>query len=112
MAVAAAVYLAWLGPDGLVEARAPMPVEGCLRGRGADRLSGVTRGFPGGDVQGVRAAAAPPGPVVIDAMVERGFLAGVPAPQAGDDVLVVAVTERRSVRRSTGSWPRWKVLAS
>jgi glycine cleavage system protein P-like pyridoxal-binding family len=33
---------------------------------------------------------------VIDAMVERGFLAGVAMPQAGDEVLVVAVTERRS----------------
>jgi glycine cleavage system protein P-like pyridoxal-binding family len=31
-------------------------------------------------------------------MVERGFLAGVSMPRAGDDVLVVAVTERRSRR--------------
>jgi hypothetical protein len=29
-------------------------------------------------------------------MVGEGFLAGVAQPQAGDDVLVVAVTERRS----------------
>jgi hypothetical protein len=33
---------------------------------------------------------------VIDAMVERGFLAGVAMPHAGEDLLVVAVTERRS----------------
>ena len=39
---------------------------------------------------------AAPGREVIEAMVERGFLAGVAMPQAGDDVLVVAVTERRS----------------
>jgi glycine dehydrogenase subunit 1 len=33
---------------------------------------------------------------VVEAMVERRFLAGVPMPHAGDDVLVVALTERRS----------------
>jgi glycine dehydrogenase subunit 1 len=33
---------------------------------------------------------------VIGELIERGFLAGVAMPQAGDDVLVVAVTERRS----------------
>jgi hypothetical protein len=28
--------------------------------------------------------------------VDRGFLAGVPAPWVGEDVLLVAVTERRT----------------
>jgi glycine dehydrogenase subunit 1 len=37
-----------------------------------------------------------PAAEVIEAMVDEGFLAGVAQPQAGDDVLVVAVTERRS----------------
>jgi hypothetical protein len=29
-------------------------------------------------------------------MVDRGFLAGVPAPWAGEGALIVAVTERRT----------------
>ena len=33
---------------------------------------------------------------MVSALVDRGYLAGVPVPSAGTDVLLVAVTERRS----------------
>jgi glycine dehydrogenase subunit 1 len=33
---------------------------------------------------------------VVALLVERGYLGGVPFPAAGDDVLLVAVTERRT----------------
>ena len=32
---------------------------------------------------------------VRDALIDRGILAGVPLPSAGEDVLLVAVTEKR-----------------
>ena len=37
-----------------------------------------------------------PAAEVVDALIARGYLAGVPLRAAGDDVLLVAVTERRS----------------
>ena len=97
MAVAAAVYLAWLGPDGLVELGRRCLSKAAYAAEALTGLPGVTRAFPGEATFKEFALRLPrPAQVVIDAMVDRGFLAGVPAPQAGDDVLVVAVTERRS----------------
>ena len=96
MAVAAAVYLAWLGPDGLVELGGRCSAEAAYAAEALTDVPGVTR--PSREATFKEFALRLPRrpQVVIDAMVERGFLAGVPAPQAGDDVLVVAVTERRS----------------
>ena len=98
MAVAATIYLGWLGPAGLAELGGPVRVEGRVHGRTAD-----------GDR---RRRAAPPRALrssrssrsrrrdrrrsVRDALVERGFLAGVPLDDAGGRALAVAVTEKRS----------------
>jgi glycine dehydrogenase subunit 1 len=94
MAIAAAVYLAWLGPQGLIELG-----EACAAkaGYAADRLTsidGVERrgdgpffkefalGFDGRDAGEIRSALA-----------ERGFLVG---PVLDDGGLIVACTERRT----------------
>ncbi|MDH5313994.1 MAG: aminomethyl-transferring glycine dehydrogenase subunit GcvPA [Actinomycetota bacterium] len=97
MAIAAAVYMSWLGPEGLVELGNQCMSKTAYAERALTELPGVTPLFPGEACFKEIALRLPrPAAVVIDAMVERGFLAGVAQPQAGDDVLVVAVTERRS----------------
>lgn len=97
MALAGAVYLAWLGPDGLAEVGRQCVSKAAYTAEALTALPGVTRAFPGEPTFKEFAVRLPrQATTVIDAMVERGFLAGVAMPQAGDDVLVVAVTERRS----------------
>jgi glycine dehydrogenase subunit 1 len=97
MAIAAAIYLAWLGPEGLVEVGRQCMSKAAYAARAVTDLPGVSPAFPGEACFKEFAVRLPrPATAVIEAMVERGFLAGVAMPQAGDDVLVVAVTERRS----------------
>jgi len=97
MALAAAVYLAWLGPEGLAEVGRQCLSKAAYAADALTALPGVTPVFPGAPTFKEFAVRLPrPSRAVIDAMVERGFLAGVAMPGAGDDVLVVAVTERRS----------------
>jgi glycine dehydrogenase subunit 1 len=97
MSIAAAVYLAWLGPEGLAELGRQCVSKAAYTAEALTALPGVTRAFPAEPTFKEFAVRLPrPSVEVIDAMVERGFLAGVAMPQAGDDVLVVAVTERRS----------------
>jgi glycine dehydrogenase subunit 1 len=97
MAIGAAIYLAWLGPEGLVEVGRQCMSKAAYAARAVTDLPGVSPAFPGQACFKEFAVRLPrPATTVIEAMVERGFLAGVAMPQAGDDVLVVAVTERRS----------------
>ena len=97
MAVAAAIYLTWLGPEGLVEVGRQCVSKAAYAAEAIAALPGVSPAFPDEPCFKEFAVRLPrPAATVIDAMVERGFLAGVAMPQAGDDVMVVAVTERRS----------------
>ncbi len=103
-ALAALVYLSWLGHHGL-----PALAELCARKAAYLRqrllaLPGVTA-FTGGPVFREFAVRLPlPAVDLVDALVTRGYLAGVPAGRfaagfAGetlDDVLLVAVTEKRT----------------
>jgi glycine dehydrogenase subunit 1 len=99
MALAAAVYLAWLGPQGLAELGRQCVSKAAYAARELETIPGVERLFPDDACFKEFAVRLPrPAAEVIDRMVERGFLAGVSMPRAGDDVLVVAVTERRSRR--------------
>jgi glycine dehydrogenase subunit 1 len=97
MAVAAAVYLAWLGPGGLEE----------LGRQCAENAHGVARQLTEIDGVELLSGEAPffkefaltlprPAEEVRDAMLELGFLAGVPLADAGGRALLVAVTERRT----------------
>jgi glycine dehydrogenase subunit 1 len=97
MAIAATVYLAWLGPAGLRElgercaAKARYASERLTSVEGVQLLHPDAPFFKEFALRLPRRAAD-----VVDALTERGILGGVPLPQAGEDVLLVAVTERRT----------------
>jgi glycine cleavage system P protein (glycine dehydrogenase) subunit 1 len=97
MAIAATVYLGWLGPDGLAElgrqchAKAVYAAERLSEVDGVELLFGDAPFFKEFAIRLPRPAGE-----VVDAFVDRGFLAGVPLPDADGHALLVAVTERRS----------------
>jgi glycine dehydrogenase subunit 1 len=97
MAVAAAVYLSWLGPGGLEQlGKLCMAKAREL----ADRLSaidGVELLFGDAPFFKEFAVRLPrPAVDVRDALLDRGYLAGVPLAEADGQGLLVAVTERRT----------------
>jgi glycine dehydrogenase subunit 1 len=98
MAIAATVYMGWLGPAGLVELGRQCSSRAAYA---ADRLTsvpGVTLVFPVQPFFKEFALRLPrPAVDVRDALIDRGILAGVPLAQAGEDVLLVAVTEKRDM---------------
>jgi glycine cleavage system P protein (glycine dehydrogenase) subunit 1 len=97
MAIAATVYMGWLGPQGLAEVGRQCASKAAFTADELTKLPNVDLAFPARPFFKEFALRLPrPAAEVRDAMVTRGFLAGVPMPQAGEDVLVVAVTERRS----------------
>jgi glycine dehydrogenase subunit 1 len=94
-AMAVAVYLSWLGPQGLVELG-----EACLAGAAytADRLqeAGVPLAFPGSPI-GKEFALAVGDPVAVQArLAEQGHLVGPVVDVGGRDLLLLAVTEQRT----------------
>jgi glycine dehydrogenase subunit 1 len=97
MAIAATVYMGWLGPQGLAELGRQCASKAAFTANQLTKLPGVDLAFPARHFFKEFALRLPrPAAEVRDEMVARGFLAGVAMPQAGEDVLVVAVTERRS----------------
>ena len=97
MAIAATVYLAWLGPEGLAElgrqcaAKAAYAYERLTAIDGVEPLFEDAPFFKEFPVRLPRPAAE-----VRDALVDRGFLAGVPLEDHDGRGMVVAVTERRT----------------
>ena len=97
MAVAATIYLAWLGPEGLRElgercaAKAAYAAERLTAIVGVELLHPDRPFFKEFALRLPRDAAS-----VRDELVERGYLAGVPIVDAGGRALLVAVTERRT----------------
>jgi glycine dehydrogenase subunit 1 len=97
MAIAATIYLGWLGAEGLAELGRQCAAKAAYAAERLAALPGVELAFPGSPFfKEFAIRVARPADAVRDALVERGYLAGVPMPDAGEDVLVVAVTERRS----------------
>jgi glycine dehydrogenase subunit 1 len=93
MAIAAAVYLAWLGPAGLAELGELCARRAAYAAERLTELPGVELRFGGAPFFKEFALSLPrPAAEVRDALVDRGYLAGVPVGEA----LVVAVTERRT----------------
>jgi glycine cleavage system P protein (glycine dehydrogenase) subunit 1 len=97
MALAATIYLAWLGPDGYrtlgegCAARAAYALEALTA------IPGIDAAFPGTAIFKEFTLRLPVDAAQVrDRMLEHGFLAGVPAPWLGADALIVAVTERRT----------------
>jgi glycine dehydrogenase subunit 1 len=97
MAIAATIYLAWLGQEGSREMGERCAAKAAYAFEALCAVPGVSPRFPGRPFFKEFALRLPrPAREVVDALVDRGFLAGVPAPWLGDDALLVAVTERRT----------------
>ena len=97
MAIAATIHLAWLGPAGLRELGERCAAKAAYALGVLTAVPGVEAAFPGAPIFKEFTVRMPrPASEVVDALVARGILAGVPAPWLGDDALIVAVTERRT----------------
>ncbi|MEP7059291.1 MAG: aminomethyl-transferring glycine dehydrogenase subunit GcvPA [Actinomycetota bacterium] len=96
MAIAATIYLGWLGPEGLAALGRQCVSRAAYAAGLLTELPGVSLADPGPFFKEFALRLPRPAVAVIHAMIDRGFLAGVPLPSAGDDVLLVAVTERRT----------------
>jgi len=97
MAIAATVYLSWLGPGGLAELGRRCVAKAAYTAERLTEIPGVEPLFPGAPSFKEFALRLPrPADEVRDELIERGFLAGVPLPDANGHALLVAVTERRT----------------
>jgi glycine dehydrogenase subunit 1 len=97
MAVAAAIHLAWLGPEGLTELGARCAAKAAYAAERLTEVPEVGLLFPGAPFFKEFALRLPaPAEEVRDALLERGYLGGVPLPDAEGRALLVAVTERRT----------------
>ncbi len=97
MAIAATIYLGWLGPGGIRELGVQCASKAAYAAERLSAVPGVSLLDPQAPFFKEFAVRLPlPAGDVIDALVDRGFLAGAPLPSAGDQILLVAVTERRS----------------
>jgi glycine cleavage system P protein (glycine dehydrogenase) subunit 1 len=96
MAIAATVYLTWLGPQGLQELGRQCLAKASYAAVRLVDVPGVEMAYPGAPFFKEFAIRLPrPAAEVREALVGLGFLGGVPS-QLDDDVLLVAVTERRT----------------
>ena len=97
MALAATIYLAWLGPTGYRELGEQCAAKAAYAIEALTAIDGVEPAFPGQPFFKEFAVRLPrPAEEVRDRLVDHGLLAGVPLPWLGDDALLVAVTERRT----------------
>jgi glycine dehydrogenase subunit 1 len=97
MAIAATVYLSWLGPEGLREAGRQCAAKAAYAAERLTDVDGVAPLHPGTPFFKEFALALPRSAEgVRDALIDRGFLAGVPLPEDDGRALLVAVTERRT----------------
>jgi glycine dehydrogenase subunit 1 len=97
MAVAATIYLGWLGPAGLAELGRQCASKAAYAAERLTDIDGVDLLHPDASFFKEFTITSPRGATdVRDALVERGFLAGVPLADADGHALAVAVTEKRS----------------
>ena len=97
MAIAATVYLAWLGPEGLAELGRQCASKAAYAAGRLSAIEGVELLHPDAPIFKEFALRLPRAAAdVRDALTDRGILAGVPLPDADGHALLVAVTERRS----------------
>src|SRR6185436_10052533 len=97
MAIAATVYLGWLGPAGLEELGRACHAKAVYAAERVTEVDGVELRFGDAPFFKEFALRLPrPAVAVVDAMLERGFLAGVPLGDEDPETLLVAVTERRT----------------
>jgi glycine dehydrogenase subunit 1 len=97
MAIAATVYLGWLGPQGLEELGRRCVSKAAYAAERLSEVPGVGMLFDDAPFFKEFPIRLPrPAVEVRDALIERGYLGGVPLPDADGHALLVAVTERRS----------------
>ncbi|HEY6680611.1 MAG TPA: glycine dehydrogenase, partial [Actinomycetota bacterium] len=97
MALAATVHMAWLGPGGLAELGRQCAAKASYAFQALTGLAGVEAAFPGEPFfKEFAVHLTKPAAEVRDALIDRGFLAGIPAPWVDGGTLIVAVTERRT----------------
>jgi glycine dehydrogenase subunit 1 len=97
MAIAATVYLAWLGPEGLEELGRRCASKAAYAAERLTEVPGVELLFPEAAFFKEFPLRLPrPASEVLDALIERGYLAGVALPDADGRALLVAVTECRT----------------
>ena len=97
MAVAATVYLAWLGPQGLLEIGSQCVSKARHTADRLQRMAGVERAHPGAEFfKEFAVRTARPAADVLRDLLEGGFLAGPIVRDADGEALLISVTERRS----------------
>jgi glycine dehydrogenase subunit 1 len=97
MALAATIYLAWLGPEGYRELGEQCAAKAAYAYDRLCAVPGVERAYPGAAVfKEFALRLSRPADEVCARLVDQGFLAGVPAPWVGPEILLVAVTEQRT----------------
>jgi glycine cleavage system P protein (glycine dehydrogenase) subunit 1 len=97
MAVAATVYLGWLGPAGLAEIGRQCASKAAYAAGRLTAIDGVELLYPDAPFFKEFTLRLPSAAVEVrDALVDRGFLAGIPLEDADGRALAVAVTEKRS----------------
>jgi glycine dehydrogenase subunit 1 len=93
MAVAATVYLSWLGPEGLRELGLQCMAKARYAAERLSDISGVALKWPDGEFfKEIAVTTDRPAPEVQRRLLDAGFLAG----PLIDDGLLVSVTERRT----------------
>lgn len=103
MAIAATIYLGWLGPEGLAELGRQCAAKATYAAAKLTELPGVSLLHPDAPFFKEFALRVPkPADQVVEGLVEHGYLGGVAFPRAGGDVLLVAVTERRTREQIDG----------
>jgi glycine dehydrogenase subunit 1 len=96
MAVAAAIYLGWLGPAGLEELGVQCRSRAAYAAARLCEAPGVELLHPGAPFFKEFAVRLPrPAALVVDELVDHGILAGIPLPDADGHALLIAVTEKR-----------------
>ncbi|MBI4259851.1 MAG: glycine dehydrogenase, partial [Actinobacteria bacterium] len=113
MAVAATVYLAGLGPGGLLELGRQCAAKAAYAAHRLSQVEGVELLHPEAPFFKEFALRLPrPASQVRDDLVDQGYLAGVPLADADGRALLVAVTERRTREEIDGlAEAMWKVLS-
>src|ERR671934_3080085 len=97
MAIAATIYLAWLGPQGLAELGRQCAAKAAYAAERLTELPGVEPLFADAPFFKEFPLRLPrPASSVVTGLIERGYLGGVAFDASGDNVLLVAVTERRT----------------
>ncbi len=97
MAIAAAIYLAWLGPAGLVELGRRCAAKAAYAADRLTQVPSVELLFPESPFFKEFALRLPsPADAVRDALLEHGYLGGVPLPDGDGRALLIAVTEQRT----------------